>query len=143
MIVAAASVQAQMPAEATLPERVLWVLAQEERPLGVYEIARRLVLSTERTHHSNSIYRVLDTLMSQRRVLSVASTRAWMLDRHPDAGVTIVLLCEGCGAASQIEAKNIDAILSRLVTEQHFTPRRHHIEVLGRCRKCRAQGCNH
>lgn len=140
MIAAAVAVHAQMPEDATLPERVLWVLAQERRPLGVYEIARRLVLSTERTHHSNSIYRVLDTLMAQGKVVPIASAKAWILNRQPEAKSSIILLCSECGVASQLAADAVDETLARLLAERRFEPRQRHVELKGRCRKCSGQG---
>mgnify|MGYP003575637591 FL=1 len=125
-----------LPAQARLPERVLWALQQEQRPLGVYQLAHRLTAATGRRHHPNAIYRVLNVLLVQRRVLPVASAKGWVARRVATGGATIAMLCRDCGSISQLSAEMIEAEMAEILARRRFRPRIVHLEVLGRCQAC-------
>lgn len=133
---AAPAIASPFPAAARLQDRVLCLLRQYERPLGAYQLARKLTEASGYPHHPNSVYRVLHNLMLEEQVLPVATAKGWLAKHLP--GPVVVLLCRKCGNAAQLPAGNVEADIDRRLAACQFRPRQLHLEVLGRCRACSA-----
>lgn len=130
------NVAALFSARARLPERVLWALREERRPIGVYQLAQKLTTVTGRRHHPNSIYRVLHTLNERRAVFNVASARGWIVRSLDDPGAAIILVCRVCGGAQQLPVGAVENDLAKAVSATRFKPSLYHVEVIGTCRAC-------
>lgn len=135
---AAPAIASPFPAGARLQDRVLWLLQQYDRPLGAYQLAQKLTAASGYPHHPNSVYRVLQNLMQEGRVLPVATTNGWLAKRLAGPAPVFVLLCKECGNALQLPATNLEDDLVGSLAARRFLPRQVYLEVLGRCRSCDA-----
>ncbi len=50
------------------------------------------------------------------------------------------LMCVECGTVSSLEAAGIESQIRRLASEAGFDLLTHHLELVGRCARCRARG---
>lgn len=130
------AVVSTFPAAGRLQDRVLWLLRQGDRPLGAYQLARKLTQASGQPHHPNSVYRVLHGLMQDGQVVPVATTKGWVAKQLPDRVPALVLLCRKCGNASQLPAAGVEDDIAPILARWSFRPRQVHIEVLGHCKAC-------
>lgn len=107
---------------------VLEMLWKCDVPMGAYAIRDRL--SKERPFNVNSVYRALSRLVDASLVLSIATTRKFLISRDPLEQDWLILICSTCG---HIETMLVPSTFARLKEESkrlHFTVRRIHVEVL-------------
>lgn len=139
MAIAAVHASAHLAVERSLADRILRVLQQEQRPLGVYQMAQKLTTATGQLHHPNSIYRAIATLRKRGHVLPVASAKGWAIRTVPGDGPVIVLLCRACWSSRQVPAPEIEAGLGEIPSRQRFEPQLLYLEVIGHCQACLAR----
>jgi Fur family zinc uptake transcriptional regulator len=117
-------------------EAVLHELATSVQPLGAYEIATRLGRLMGKSVAANSVYRVLDILLTSGLVQRVESKQAYCLSPLDVGAGRILLMCEDCGSIETIEGGAVAEALDQQSQAAHFRPRRKVIEVAGLCQSC-------
>jgi Fur family zinc uptake transcriptional regulator len=122
--------------------RVLDALHSARRPLGAYELIERVATDTGKRPAPISVYRALDFLLDNGLVHRLASRNAFMACEHGHAAREPVafLICEACGAVTEVTSEELRSSLDALADAAHFTPQARVIEVAGRCAACRTAG---
>lgn len=117
-------------------EAVLHELVTSVQPLGAYEIATRLGRNMGKSVAANSVYRVLDVLLTSGLVQRIESKQAYCLSPLDAGAGRILLMCEDCGSVETIEDGEVAEALEQQSQAAHFRPRRKVIEVAGLCQSC-------
>lgn len=117
-----------------LRRRVFEFFWRERKPLGAYDVTRRLL--KEGKAHSNSIYRALRALEQAGLIVPVRLLKRYLIAPDPERADWSALICDGCGSASlrplPPEADDIHTI-----AEAHgFSVRDLVVECAGRCARC-------
>lgn len=119
-----------------LRERVLELIAREEKPIKAYDLLDRL--RGERDGAAPpTVYRALDFLLENGFIHKLASINAYTSCHHPRERHTVpFFICDVCAAATEL----CDARVSNLLVEQAkalgFTPQAQTLEVHGVCARC-------
>lgn len=123
-----------------LRRRVFGVVVAAKAPIGAYDIIERLAASDGTRAAPISIYRALDFLIEQSFVHRIASRNAFIAcdHKHRDGDLVVFLLCESCGAASEVADGWVAASLRKAAAHVGFTPRQPSLEISGICRGCQA-----
>lgn len=128
--------------------QVLDVMLESHAPVTAYEIIDRIARFGHRPSPI-SVYRALDFLIANRFVHRIESRNAFLAcsSDHAEAASTsetrpalVFLLCEVCGAASEIESAGLGTALDELATEAGYSISSSVLEVRGVCPACRAAG---
>ena len=119
---------------------VLACVAQSHAAAGAYEIIDRMA-----THGARpapiTVYRALDFLLAHGLVHKIESLNAYVACSHSHDGTPAALLiCELCGAVSELDVPEGFAALARSAREQGFTPSNTVVEMSGHCGHCAAEG---
>lgn len=117
---------------------VLETLWKCDKPIGAYGIRDRL--ATEHPRNVNSIYRVLGRLVDVGLVLSITTTRRFLLSRDPLERDWLVLICSSCGQVQTTLLRPTFAKLREQMTGLNFTPRQIYMEVCASNLTCPAPG---
>ncbi|MGF1553792.1 MAG: Fur family transcriptional regulator [Paracoccaceae bacterium] len=124
--------------------RVLELLLAAGRPLRAYALVDRLAAGGHGVAPM-TVYRALDFLLAHGLVHRIESLAAYVAcarlpephpapPRKPHGGY--FLLCDGCGAAAEIEAPSLDAAAAEAARPLAFRIDRLTLEVHGLCRAC-------
>ena len=120
--------------------RVLELVWRSHAPVGAYALLQ--VLGREGFCAAPpTIYRALDFLLAHgliHRIERLNANAGCTRPGVPHAGQ--FLLCEGCGAAAELDDETIDAAIAAAATRAGFSVTRQTVEVDGLCPSCRAKG---
>lgn len=118
-------------------ERVLTLIWAGHQPIGAYAILEALQAESPRAAPP-TVYRALDFLIEIGLVHRIESMNAYVGCTHPDDRHTgQFLICEGCGAAAELDDPAIDDAIKRSAGALGFLAQRQMIEISGLCPDCR------
>lgn len=129
--------------KATAPSRrqtwqkdaVLHALGQSQGFVSAQQLHRKL------TKHGSviglaTVYRTLNTLVSDGLADSLIGKDGESLFRDCSKDHHHHLICNSCGIAVEIEAKQAETWASKVAKEHGFTDVSHTIDIFGLCKKC-------
>ena len=117
---------------------VFEALAGFDRPASAYDIADKVSQSQGRRVAANSVYRILDLLVSAYLARRVESANAYVANDHPGClHDCIFLICDACGHATHIDNDSVSGGVRAAAKQAGFAPDRPVIEVHGRCEDCK------
>ncbi|GMG85485.1 hypothetical protein LNKW23_47070 [Paralimibaculum aggregatum] len=115
---------------------VLAVLRNHRRAVSAYELLRKF-RRTRPALAPTTIYRALAALAERGQVHRVESLNAFVACRQEEEDhVSILSICDDCGAVEESVAPDLLAELSRVAGQSGFAVRRHVVEIHGRCASC-------
>jgi Fur family zinc uptake transcriptional regulator len=116
--------------------RVLELVWRQHKPVGAYEVLE--VLQQEARTAPPTVYRALDFLQQMGLVHKIASLNAFVGCAHP--GVPHdgqFLICESCKSLAELDVPAITSAIEQSAAAAGFKTRRHTVEILGLCPRCR------
>jgi Fur family transcriptional regulator, zinc uptake regulator len=114
---------------------VLGVLHETSRPLGAYQILRRL--SDQGIASPTSVYRALKRLTEIGLVHHIVSLNAYMQCAFScPGGLAMFAICDACGEVTEATAAEVTPHLSELAAGAGFTVRKMILEAHGLCQSC-------
>lgn len=131
----------------TLRREVLRLVLEAGQPLGAYALLDRLKESRAGAAPP-TVYRALDFLVEQGLIHKLERLNAFVgcvdaLDHPEDCGCMAghyhphqFLICERCGAATEISDPGVARALAVATRAAGFAPRRATVEVEGLCARC-------
>lgn len=121
-----------------LRRQVLALVWDSHRPIGAYALLDRLGQSG-RAAAPPTVYRALDFLLDQGLIHRVPSRNGYIGCTRPDQPHSgRILLCQGCGQASELDSPALDQAIATASAAQGFLPHHHILEIEGLCPACRA-----
>ncbi len=119
-----------------LRQRVLELIAAEEKPIKAYDLLDRL-----REEHGSAapptVYRALDFLLENGFIHKLESINAFVGCHHPDQVHQVpFLICDVCSSATELCDDRVAELLGAQAKERGFTARAQTLEVHGVCRAC-------
>lgn len=127
-----------VPSRLTRNQRlVLDAIDRAKRPVGAYEILRRL--QPQGLHSPVQIYRAVDRLILLGNVHRVEKLNAFVACScpHGDTGRTAILaICEDCGRVTEFHDEAIESRLDAWAKTSGFHIERVCLELTGRCGSC-------
>ena len=120
--------------------RVLALVWRSHAPQGAYAILETL----HRDGHSAApptVYRALDFLLAEGLIHRIESLNAFVgcpTPHTPHPGH--FLICDGCGAAAEVNDRHIGAAIRRSAGDVGFQVERQTIELRGLCPECQDSG---
>ena len=125
------------PVRGWLDGAIMAALSAAEAPMGSYDLLRAIGRAAPQPLYPNQIYRALERLIRDRRVVRIESAASYM----PSRGLCgVVLLCGLCGAAMLVERLDLHERLAAQAQAQGFALRRPVLEMVGRCPACLRPG---
>lgn len=123
---------------ATRQAETLDVLRSRDRPMTAYQIIERLQ-AQEPDIAPPTVYRTLAALTDQGLAHRLESLKAFVPCRcdHNDS-TPVLAICADCGSVEEHDGDVLTPVLTTIVSSTGFEPRRHVIEVHGRCADCTA-----
>ncbi len=119
-----------------LRRRVLELIAEQDHPVGAYELIDRLSAERGRTAPP-TIYRTLEFLQAEGLVHRIESRNAFVACPHPERPhATQFFICKDCGATFEIHDQRLAAAIADQAEAEDFAIERQVVEVTGRCRAC-------
>ncbi len=115
---------------------VLAILSRQRGALSAYEVLGVLNGAHPKIA-PQTVYRALAALTKRGQVHRLESLNAFIAcrcDQHLHA--TILSICDDCGAVEENVAPDLLRDVSEVVGRSGFAPKRHVIEVHGRCASC-------
>ncbi len=120
-----------------LRRRVLQLVAEQDHPVGAYDLIERLSGERGRTAPP-TVYRTLEFLQAEGLVHRIESLNAFVACPHPDRPhATQFFICKGCGATAELHDQTLAATIAAHAAREGFAVERQVIEVTGRCPECR------
>lgn len=126
--------------------RVLELLLKSRRPLGAYEIIKRLDADSGRATPTAppTVYRALDFLLQQGFVHRLSSLQAYVSCVEPEhAHSAQFLVCTGCGRTDELIDTRLERSIEALSRARGFGSGSHAVEVTGTCCVCDTVGSEH
>ena len=122
----------------TLRRRVLELIAEQNHPVGAYELIDRLTGERGRTAPP-TVYRALEFLQAEGLVHRIESLNAFVACPHPDRPhATQFFICKACGATDELHDPRVAATIAEHAARSGFTVERQVVEVTGVCTACQA-----
>lgn len=116
--------------------RVFELVWQQHKPIGAYEVLS--ILQQDGRTAPPTVYRALDFLQQMGLVHRIASLNAYIGCVHPgEPHDGQFLICESCGALAELDVPAITSAIERSAEASGFETRRHTVEILGLCPRCR------
>lgn len=120
--------------------RVLEILWTAGRPIGAYEILEAM-RDGPRALAPPTVYRALDFLLEQGLVHKIESLHAFVGCDHPgQPHASQFLICDRCGAVTELEDEEVARSLRSAADETGFQPARRVVELIGVCATCSGEG---
>lgn len=120
-----------------LRRRVLQLIAEQDHPVGAYELIDRLSAERGRTAPP-TIYRTLEFLQAEGLVHRIESLNAFVACPHPERPhATQFFICKSCGTTFEIHDQRLATAIADQAEAEDFAVERQVVEVTGRCRACR------
>jgi Fur family transcriptional regulator, zinc uptake regulator len=116
--------------------RVLEILRSAERPLGAYEILRRMSLRAGRSIAPPTVYRALEFLVRRRLAARIESKHAFVAIR-PEQRTSVFMICRVCGNSTGISDARLGDLLDKHGAARGFAIERRSVELSGLCATCR------
>lgn len=116
---------------------VLDALRQADRPLGAYELLRRL--RGAGVHAPLQVYRALDRLIAEGTVHKIESASAYALCKHAGCsgeGHAVFAICTQCGLAIETHDAAVTRLLAGLAHRLRFRVEATTVELSGLCEAC-------
>lgn len=82
------------------------------------------------------IYRSIARLLEQKRIVRIASLRAFVPGRP---GVLFHVHCDNCGAHASLDASGVADVITGICQMYEFAGREQVLEAKGMCRDCRTR----
>jgi len=121
--------------------QVLGLVAAAERPIGAYELLRRLAQSGRPKATPTTVYRALDFLLKHQLIHRIESASAFVACEDPGTAHSAqFILCDGCGVATELHDDGLTDSLNRLTQRLGYRVARQIIEVRGICPACQTIG---
>jgi len=119
-------------------EQVFSALLDVEQPISAYDLAAKVAGMFSRQVNAMSVYRALDALCAMGLAVRVESLNAYLPCKHmeEDAHQHVVLVCDACGNADEIEDSGVSNKLERDAKSHGFKTSRQILELHGTCGKC-------
>lgn len=122
-----------------LRREVLELIWQDHTAVKAYDLLGRLGRS-EGGAKPPTVYRALDFLLAHGLIHRLESLNAYVGCPEPDqAHDGTFLICDGCGAVSELRLDALDALLERGADAESFAVRRRTVEMRGACVACRGE----
>jgi len=123
-----------------MQEEVLEVLRQHDQPQSAYALLGHLRRDNPRLAPT-SVYRALAALTERGAVHRLESIKAFVICRHGEhAEGRLMAICDICGTVEEHVAPALIDDVSAQAATSGFAPKRHVIEVHGRCADCGSSG---
>jgi len=116
--------------------RVLELVWTRHKPVGAYEVLE--MLQKDGRTAPPTVYRALDFLQQMGLVHRIASLNSYIGCARP--GVPHdgqFLICESCRSLAELDVPAITGAIEKSASASGFAPRRHTVEILGLCPRCR------
>jgi Fur family transcriptional regulator, zinc uptake regulator len=116
---------------------VLQKLSQAEQPMSAYNLLDEL--RSDGLKAPLQVYRALDKLVEKGRVHRLESISAFVACQDPEChahAVTIFMICEKCGRASETADSAVARTLTDVAKRETFAVEKMSIELRGHCGKC-------
>lgn len=122
----------------TLRRRVLELIAEQDYPVGAYELIDRLTGERGRTAPP-TVYRTLEFLQAEGLVHRIESLNAFVACPHPDRPhATQFFICNTCGVTTELHDPQVAATIAEHAASSGFAVERQVVEVTGLCTACQA-----
>ena len=122
-----------------LRRQIMGILAQARTPLGAYAIIEELSRAQRKAVAPPTVYRTLEFFLEHGFLHRIESRNAYAPCEHLDhAHQGILLICQRCGRADEIEDADVDRLLRETGARAGFTAQRRVVEIEGICRACGA-----
>ena len=121
-----------------LRERVLELIAREQKPIKAYDLLDRL--RGERDGAAPpTVYRALDFLLEHGFIHKLASINAYTSCHHPGERHAVpFFICDVCANATELCDSRVSAMLIEQAKQLGFSPQAQTLEVHGICARCNA-----
>lgn len=119
-----------------LRKRVLTLLLENNSPAKAYDLLAKIG-TQEKQAKPPTVYRALDFLLRMGLVHRIESLNAYVACdlAHPDHAAAF-LICDTCGAASEVEAHAVAAALASAAALDGFRVATTVVEAHGQCGPC-------
>lgn len=128
--------QRQLQRFTAIRRRVLELVWRQHKPIGAYELLE--LLQQQGRTAPPTVYRALEFLQQMGLVHRIASLNAYVGCAHP--GVPHdgqFLICEACKSLAELDVPAITRAIECSAAASGFETRRHTVEILGLCPRCR------
>jgi Fur family zinc uptake transcriptional regulator len=128
---------AARPVRGRNQQLVLEALRRAGRPLGAYELLRRL--RGEGLRSPLQVYRALERLVAEGTVHRIESLGTYTPCSDAACGSdghAVFVICTRCGSTSETHDPSLDRLLQRLARRQRFVTRSTTVELSGLCETC-------
>ena len=116
--------------------RVLELVWRQHKPIGAYEVLE--VLQQDGRTAPPTVYRALDFLQQMGLVHRIASLNAFVGCARPgEPHDGQFLICESCKSLVELDVPAITSAIEQSAAASGFETRRHTVEILGLCPRCR------
>jgi Fur family zinc uptake transcriptional regulator len=117
------------------------ILLATRAPLAAYDLLRALETATGKRIYPQTVYRLLDVLMTRGMVHKVESSNAFSACAHPHQPHDgIHLVCGSCGMADEVVDSRVSRMLAQDAQGAGFHLQTQIIELRGVCASCVASG---
>jgi Fur family ferric uptake transcriptional regulator len=122
-------------------EAVAEVVFESEGHLSVEQIESELRERGEKTGKA-TVYRTLEMLVKSGLVAERDFGEGFKRYEHLFGQMPVHghLICEECGAVTEIQESDLKRLQDRVAADQGFAPSRYRLEIYGLCSDCRAAG---
>lgn len=128
--------QRQLQRFTAIRRRVLELVWRQHKPIGAYELLE--MLQQDGRTAPPTVYRALEFLQQMGLVHRIASLNAYVGCAHPGAPHDgQFLICEACKSLAELDVPAITSAIEASAAASGFTTRRHTVEILGLCPRCR------
>ncbi len=128
--------QRQLQRFTAIRRRVLELVWRQHKPIGAYELLD--LLQQDGRTAPPTVYRALEFLQQMGLVHRIASLNAYVGCVHPGMPHDgQFLICEVCKTLAELDEPVITSAIEQSAAASGFATRRHTIEILGLCPRCR------
>jgi Fur family zinc uptake transcriptional regulator len=116
--------------------RVFELVWRQHQPIGAYEVLG--ALQQDGRAAPPTVYRALDFLQQMGLVHRIASLNAYIGCARPgELHDGQFLICESCKSLAELDVPAITRAIEQSAQASGFEPRRHTVEIMGLCPRCR------
>lgn len=107
------------------------------KPISAYDLIPRMERRLSKRVAPLTIYRALDFLVEHGLAHKIASNHTYALCDHPHTEhESVHLICTQCGGGEELALGELSRALDSAAAARQFVPKRHIVELEGRCGKC-------